>query len=192
MQKNAGSPPLDRQGAVAPHSGCGERHLHRIEDRSFTEGFEQIGDGPKLQDFRSHGVIRMRCDEHDRYAHLPVEGRTLEQALLRAYDASLSLYFSGNDDARGCFVVGTAITEAVDDPEVREIINAGTAMLDATFEARLQVAREAGELESNADVETLAKLATAIMHTLAVRARGGTPRDELRRLARGMAQVICG
>ena len=77
-----------------------------------------------------------------------LEGGTLEQALLRAYDASLSLYFSSDNDARGCFVVGTAITEAVDDSEIRDTISAGTAMLDAAFKARFELAREAGHPRS--------------------------------------------
>jgi len=121
-----------------------------------------------------------------------LEGGTLEQALLRAYDASLSLYFSSDNDARGCFVVGTAITEAVDDSEIRDTISAGTAMLDAAFKARFELAREAGELAQGADVATLAKLATATLHTLAIRARAGVSCDELRQLARDTVKVICG
>ena len=121
-----------------------------------------------------------------------LEGGTLEEALLRAYDASLSLYFSSYNDARGCFVVGTAITEAVDDSEIRDTISAGTAMLDAAFKARFELAHEAGELAQGADVVTLAKLATATLHTLAIRARAGVSCDELRQLARDTVKVICG
>ena len=121
-----------------------------------------------------------------------LEADTLKEALLRAYDASLALYFSDENDARGCFVVGTAITEAVDDAEIREAIKSGTAMLDAAFKTRFEAAREAGELGRGADVETLSELATAIMHTLAIRARAGTPCDDLKRLTREMVKVICG
>jgi AcrR family transcriptional regulator len=116
---------------------------------------------------------------------------TLEEALLNAYEASLSLYFSGGEGARGCFVVGTAITEAVEDPEIRSIVGSGFQRLDADFEARFRLAREAGELGSDADTEALALLASATMHTLAVRARSGTPRDALMRLARKAVTVIC-
>lgn len=121
-----------------------------------------------------------------------LQGRTLKEALLRAYDASLSLYFTSENDARGCFVVGTAITEAVDDSEIRATISAGTAMLDTAFKSRLELAREAGELSQDADVATLAKLATATLHTLAIRARAGVTCDELRQLARDTVKVICG
>jgi len=121
-----------------------------------------------------------------------LNGRTLEEALLRAYEAALSIYFAGETRARGCFVVGTAITEAVEDPEIRRIVAAGFQTLDADFEARLRLAREAGELEPDADPEALAVLASATMHTIAVRARAGASRDELWRLARKAVSVICG
>jgi AcrR family transcriptional regulator len=115
----------------------------------------------------------------------------LEEALLRLYDISLSLYFADEDDGRGCFVVGTAITEAVDDAEVRAITQDGFARLDAKFVERFARAREAGELGSNADIETLASLATATLHTMAVRARSGTPCKTLHALARKAVAMIC-
>ncbi len=121
-----------------------------------------------------------------------LKGGTLEEALMRAYEAALSIYFSGEERVRGCFVIGTAITEAVEDPEIRHIVTAGFQTLDADFEARLRLAREGGELKEDADLETLALLATATMHSIAVRARAGTPRDELRQLARKAVNVICG
>jgi AcrR family transcriptional regulator len=117
-------------------------------------------------------------------------GGSLEEALLRAYDMSLSLYFDG-EGARGCFVVGTAITEAVDDAEIRDMTHAGFDTLDAKFAARLEVARAAGEIDSGADVAALALLATATIHTLAIRARAGTPCEDLRHLARKAVAVIC-
>lgn len=121
-----------------------------------------------------------------------LSGGPLKAALMRAYDAALSIYFSGEGRTRGCFVVGTAITEAVEDPEIRQIVAAGFQALDADFEARLRVARAAGELKANADPEALALLASATMHSLAVRARAGASRDELRTLAEKATNLICG
>lgn len=116
----------------------------------------------------------------------------LETALMRVYDAALAIYFSGDGPARGCFVVGTAITEAVDDPEVRRSVMDGFRTLDTRFEARLRRARDSGELDSDADPTALALLATATLHTLALRARAGTSRKELRKLASKATGVICG
>jgi AcrR family transcriptional regulator len=118
-------------------------------------------------------------------------GQALDETLMRVYDAALAIYFSGDEQARGCFVVGTAVTEAVDDPEIRSNITEGLRTLDAYFEARLHTAREAGELRKDADPEALAMLASATMHSIAVRARAGTSRSDLRKLALKAVKVIC-
>jgi len=118
-------------------------------------------------------------------------GHALDEALMRVYDAALSIYFSGAGRPRGCFVVGTAVTEAVDDPEIRSNISEGFRRLDASFEARLRKAHEAGELKQGADPETLAMLATATMHSIAIRARAGASRGDLRKLALNAVKLIC-
>jgi AcrR family transcriptional regulator len=121
-----------------------------------------------------------------------LEGRSLEAALMRAYEMALVTYFSGSGGARGCFVVSTAITESVEDGEIRRIVTAGFKMLDDRFEALLRSARTRGELSQDADPEALAQLATATMHSIAVRARAGAPREELLAFARKAVGVICG
>ena len=119
-------------------------------------------------------------------------GRPLARTLMDVYDVALSIYFSGDEHARGCFVVGTAVTEAVDDPDVRAIVGAGFRKFDADFEARLRLARDAGELKADADIEALALMASATLHTIAIRSRAGSSRDEMRMLARKAVSVICG
>lgn len=119
-------------------------------------------------------------------------GETLPDALAKVYDASLSIYFSNDGEVLGCFVVGTALTEAAGDSEIREIVADGFRKLDADFEARFKRALKAGELKRGTDAKALALLASATLHTLAVRARSGTPRNELRKLARKAIAVMCG
>jgi TetR/AcrR family transcriptional regulator, copper-responsive repressor len=120
------------------------------------------------------------------------EDRPLREALMLAYEAALSIYFSGKGRTRGCFVVGTAVTEAVDDRDVRKSVAAGLRATDADFEARLRLARETGELKHNADPAALAVLASATMHTIAIRARAGVPRSVLEEMAEKAVNVICG
>jgi TetR/AcrR family transcriptional regulator, copper-responsive repressor len=120
------------------------------------------------------------------------EGRPLGESLMLAYEAALSIYFSGKGGARGCFVIGTAVTEAGADAAIRRSVAAGLRMIDADFEARLRMARDRGELKDDADPTALAILASATMHSIAIRARAGTPRAELREMARRAASVICG
>jgi TetR/AcrR family transcriptional regulator, copper-responsive repressor len=74
------------------------------------------------------------------------EDRPLGESLMLAYEAALSIYFSGKGNARGCFVVGTAVTEASEDTAVRNSVAAGLRMIDADFEARFRTAVERGEL----------------------------------------------
>jgi AcrR family transcriptional regulator len=116
----------------------------------------------------------------------------LPDVLMRVYDAALDIYFSGDEHVRGCFVVGTAITEALGDPEIQDVVTGGFRKLDADFETRLREARDAGELKNGADVEALAMLVSATMHTIAIRARAGSSREELRKLALKAVGVITG
>jgi AcrR family transcriptional regulator len=120
------------------------------------------------------------------------EDRPLGESLMLAYDAALSIYFSGKGSARGCFVIGTAVTEASEDPDIRKSVAAGLRMIDADFEARFRRAQEKGELKHDADPAALADLASATMHSIAIRARAGARRAELREVARRAVSVICG
>jgi AcrR family transcriptional regulator len=119
------------------------------------------------------------------------EDRPLKDSLMRAYDGALSIYFSGNGQARGCFVVGTAVTEAVEDAEIRDSLAAGFLKFDEDFAARLIAAQKKGELRIDADPIGLAALATGVMHTIAIRARAGASLDDLRELARKGVNAIC-
>lgn len=118
--------------------------------------------------------------------------RPLAEALMLAYEAALSIYFSGKGSARGCFVLGTAVTESVEDAEIRTSVAQGLRRIDADFEARFRLAIARGELKRDADAAALAVLASATMHSIAVRARAGARRAELREVARKAVGVICG
>ena len=114
----------------------------------------------------------------------------LRTRLMRVYEAAITLYLSG-DQALGCFAVGTATTEAAEDPDVRTMLAESTRRLDQAFEARISAARDAGELPPEADTAALASLASATLHTIAIRARAGIRRDELLDLARRAVAIIC-
>lgn len=119
------------------------------------------------------------------------DDRPLAEALMRVYKEALKLYFSGDGHPRGCFAIGTATTAAVESPEIRALFAEGLSKLDQGFAARVRSAREVGELDPDADVEALALLASATLHSIAIRARAGSPRAELTRLARKAVAVIC-
>jgi len=120
-----------------------------------------------------------------------VDDISLDEALMQVYEKALSIYFSGNGRPRGCFAIGTATTEAVENAEIRDSLAKGLQALDKGFEARIRTAQANGELKPNADPVALSLLASATLHTIAIRARAGSPRAELRKLARNAVEVIC-
>ncbi len=122
---------------------------------------------------------------------LPYEG-TLREALGKLYDRAISLYLSGEHGARGCLLTGTAATEAVMDPDIRRAARAALEEIDAAFEARIRHGRDHGDLPRSADPAMLGKLASAILHTLSIRARTGAPRAMLEAIAGTGVELICG
>jgi TetR/AcrR family transcriptional regulator, copper-responsive repressor len=118
--------------------------------------------------------------------------RPLREALRRVYSIALDLYFPANGQPRGCLLIGTAATEAMRDSDVRATLADALREIDAAFEARLRLAQERGELSGAADPWTLAMLAAATLHTLALRSRAGAPRAELEKLVDGAVTLICG
>jgi AcrR family transcriptional regulator len=118
--------------------------------------------------------------------------RPIEEALARVYASALSLYFSGGGAARGCFLIGTAATEAAANPEVRARLGSALREFDRAFEGRLRHAQAQGELDPDADPGELAKIASAVLHTLALRSRAGDSRVSLRATADAAVRLICG
>ncbi|ROM61933.1 TetR family transcriptional regulator [Pseudomonas brassicacearum] len=117
---------------------------------------------------------------------------TLEQALRAFYEGQLAIYFSGAGQPRGCFAIGTATTEAVEDQQIREVLSLRLSQLDADLEARVRRAIDSGELHSDVDAQALAVLASSLLHSISIRARAGKSREELTAQARNAIRVICG
>ena len=116
----------------------------------------------------------------------------IRQRLARIYAVALDIYLSGDAGPRGCFTVMTAASEAVSDPDIRAMVLEGFAELDKAFAACFRRAREKGELPSSADPATLAQLASATIHTIAIRARARTPRGELEAIVNGAIDLMVG
>jgi TetR/AcrR family transcriptional regulator, copper-responsive repressor len=115
----------------------------------------------------------------------------LEQALLRVCDLSLGMYFPMKDDARGCFLVGTSPAEAMNDDGVREKLKKALESFDRAFEERFRRARKQGEIAATAKPAILAKLASAIIHTMGLRSRAGDSRASLRATAAAGMKMLC-
>jgi AcrR family transcriptional regulator len=103
----------------------------------------------------------------------------LARALEGFYLAALEVYCAGDPPA-GCLVVCTAPAAALVHPDVRGDLLGVVRDLDAALTRRFA---QAGD----ADPALSAKLAQAVLHTLAIRARAGESKASLRRLARAAA-----
>jgi AcrR family transcriptional regulator len=119
-------------------------------------------------------------------AQLPIRRR-----LERIFAVALDIYLSGDAGPRGCFTVMTAASEAVSDPDIRAMVLEGFSELDRAFAACFRLAREKGELPASADPVVLAQLASATIHTIAIRARARVPRKELEAIVNGAIDVMC-
>src|SRR5437016_14215388 len=115
----------------------------------------------------------------------------IKKRLERIYAVALDIYLSGDGGPRGCFTVMTAASEAVFDSEIRAMVLEGFSELDKAFTACFRRARENGELPESADPAVLAQLASATIHTIAIRARARVPRRELEAIVKGAIDVMC-
>jgi AcrR family transcriptional regulator len=116
----------------------------------------------------------------------------IRQRLERIYAVALDIYLSGEAGPRGCFTVMTAASEAVFDPEIRGLVLEGFSDLDRAFATCFRRARESGELPASADATILAHMASATLHTIAIRARAQVPRKELEAIVNGAIDVMVG
>jgi AcrR family transcriptional regulator len=137
--------------------------LERYQQRSRAIGAQIIADDPPLRVF-----------------------------LKRFYDAALDVYLADAGEARGCYSISTAPAQATTDPAVRQFLAGSFAGTDVYLGRQIAKARERGEVPSHADPSALAQLATATMHTLAIRSRVGVPREQLEALAAAAINLICG
>lgn len=118
--------------------------------------------------------------------------RPLREGLKRVFDLALKMYYPADESPRGCLLVGTAATESVQDEGIREVLGRGLRDFDQAFERRMQRALAEGDLPADADPAVLARLASAVLHSLALRSRAGDRRSELAATAAAGIALICG
>jgi AcrR family transcriptional regulator len=117
--------------------------------------------------------------------------RRLRTELADVYAKSTDVYMASDDTARGCLLIGTASVEAVHRPAVRRVLRESLSMFNAILQERMRKAIADGELDSEADAAGLAAVASAVMHSLAVRARAGDSRRALEKLSKAAVDLIC-
>jgi TetR/AcrR family transcriptional regulator, copper-responsive repressor len=135
---------------------------------------------------------RYRDDARAAMLEIFREEMPIRQRLERIYAIALDIYLSGESGPRGCFTVMTAASEAVADPDIRAMVLEGFSELDKAFAACFRRGKEKGELPESADPLVLAQLASATIHTIAIRARARVPRKDLEAIITGALDVMLG
>jgi AcrR family transcriptional regulator len=135
---------------------------------------------------------RYRADARAAMVDIFRDELPIRKRLQRIFAVALDIYLSGEAGPRGCFTVMTAASEAVADPDIRAMVLEGFSELDKAFATCFRVARESGELPQTADPVVLAHLASATIHSIAIRARARVPRKELEAIVKGAIDVMIG
>lgn len=115
---------------------------------------------------------------------------SLKENLLAAFHASIDLYTSG-PVPRGCLVLNTSVTEAPSDPAIRQVLAETIRRIDDAFEQCVSAGFESLNVSQQA-ARSLGLLGSAVVHSLAVRARAGEPASALYEIAAMSAEHIVG
>ena len=95
------------------------------------------------------------------------------------FKACIDSYLTGAAGPRGCFLVGTALTESLAKGDVGAIVRETFERCDDLLETRFKRAKKEGDLPKTADARALALLVSSTMHELAMYARSGASRASL-------------
>ena len=144
------------------------------------------------RDLYMAAVERYAADSRTWLAQELSKARPLRTALRAIYRSATAFYLTGDDGPRGCFLVGTAVTESTSNKRVRSIVDSTFDAFTDLFTERFVRAIEEGELSSAAAPQALAQVATAALNTIALRARTGAERKVLNALVDATIEVICG
>jgi AcrR family transcriptional regulator len=88
-------------------------------------------------------------------------------------------YLQGAQGPRGCFLVGTALTESLMREDVGAVVRDAFGRCEEHLEQRFRAAKKTGELAKSVEPRALAMLVSSTMHELAMLARSGESRARL-------------
>ena len=110
------------------------------------------------------------------------QSKSLQQSLRSFYRRLLDVYYA-SDPPQGCLVFCTTPVESISHAAIAEDLRRVIAEIDAVLKARFEQARVEGDFPASGDCALAGQLAQALLHSLALRARSGTDRQELDKLA---------
>lgn len=149
--------------------------------------------------FGDKTAIYVACLERFRERLRATVGATLRErapvdvTLLAFCDAAISMFMTGGANPLGCLIINTAPSATNDAPEIQAVLREALAEMDGAVQKSLKAAQQRGQLPSDADVQGLALLVSSLVQSLAIRARAGAQRRELKSAARrAIAQLMTG
>jgi AcrR family transcriptional regulator len=181
--------------------------LHRIRDVFWIKGYAatSLDDLAEAAGMNRPSLYAAFGDKEAMYlAALKMQGEGLVNAIAGAvalemklkpflslfFDRCIESYMAGAQGQRGCFLVGTALTESLVRENVGETVREIFGRCEDMLEQRLKRAKKDGELPKTADARALAMLMSATMHELAMQARTGAARTALDQRAKLAIKLI--
>ena len=145
------------------------------------------------QDIYSKAYRKYRARMRDEFQPILATQEPVRLVLRRIFrDCRRILPLRPRRSRADALTVVTAASEAVADAEIRKLVVEAIAALDQTFAVLFAKAIVGGELAAHLNAAALGKIATAAIHALAIRARVGASRSELRELIDAAVSLICG
>lgn len=123
-------------------------------------------------------------------ATLLTGAKPLAQELTAFYEGALQLYTSGSHGPRGCLAICTLPAEATNDAAIRQVLKAAVEATDAALSARFELAIKKRELKPAANANALGQMASSLLFSLAIRARAGVPKRDLKAMIQGGVDVL--
>lgn len=162
--------------------------LSRAMDMNRPSIYAAFGDKQRLYRQALDGYrARVRAAIREALA----EDRPLRDALRDFYERAIEMYLSGETSGRGCFMIGTTLTEAVANPELRKTLADTLQALDRLLAARIALGQQRGEVDSSANPVELGQVASAMLYLLAIQARAGVTRKSLKVTMNAALNSIC-
>lgn len=112
------------------------------------------------------------------------------KALRKLYKSALDAYVQVDGQVVGCMVACTAVTEALENDAIRGKTKDIFDRVDALVAARIERAITDGDLPALTKARTLSRLATSVLHSLALRARSVVSRRVLDEIASEAVALI--
>ena len=108
---------------------------------------------------------------------------SFETGLKSFFDSAIDLYCS-EDPPMGCLMICTAPSEALNDNDIKKDFANLIERIDRAFENRIKKAIKDGEIQDDVNARLLAKCLQSTLHGVALRARAGESKRQLKQYVR--------